>query len=194
MKASLVIVPLAALVAIILALRLVVAHDGHAFTESSTLRLHITTLGRCALPRLPAWTESSATAHVFGLDAYYHDVYATTYLEGEALSLTAWTQQRWLFAVTQVVGPSSTGAVEKAFGPVDLPGRGTLFWNNPNDWTVTSTWCTRGRTYHLDAVLNPAAAQVVAKALDTWNKTHASRIACRAIGQGSLSIACRPEA
>lgn len=140
------------------------AHDGHASTDSSTLRLHITTLGRSALPRLPAWTESPATAQVFGLDAYYHDVYATTYLDGGALSLTAWTRQRWRFAVTQVVGPNSTGAVKTALGSMDLPGRGALLWNNPNDWTVTSTWCTRGQTYHLAVAWNSAAAARVAEA------------------------------
>ena len=141
---------------------------------------------------LPAWVHSPATTDVAGSDAFYHDAYVPTYIRGGGLALTTWNQQRWLFALT-VPAPtfeSFATVVEQAFGSIQLPGRGSLFWNNPNHWRLNAVWCTGGTAYRLDlAGISPTLAPVVAEVVASWDKTHASLYTCRALKVG---ITCQP--
>lgn len=71
-----------------------------------------------AVLRLPAWTASPATGQSLGVAAWDHNPDATTYLEGEAVSLTTGRNRaaclRW-----RSRGSEFHGAAEPAFGSME---------------------------------------------------------------------------
>lgn len=195
MNKYVIIVPMAILVAILVTFKVILVHHASAPSAGSIGRIRVTTATRCTSPSaLPAWIHSSATNDVAGFDSFYHNVSVATYLGGNAVALTSWHQQQWLFALT-VPSPlfqSFASVVEQAFGSIHLPGRGSLFWNTPSHWRLTAVWCASGKAYHLDLTgISPTLAPVVAGVVASWDKSHAALYTCRALKVG---ITCPPVA
>ncbi len=194
MNKYLIIVPLAALLATLLAFSAIGGHHAPAPSGGNIGQIRVTRASRCNLSTLPAWIHSPATNEVAGFDSFYHNVAVATYVGGHAVALTTWDQQRWLFAITSPspLFQTFSSAVEQAFGSIHLPGRGSLFWSNPTHWRLNTVWCAAGRAYRLDlTATSPALAAAVAGVVASWDRSHAALYTCRSLKGG---ITCQPTA
>ena len=182
-------IPAAILLALVIAAQASAPAGGQA-PAAAPLVIRVTTSRTCRLPRLPTWLSAPTTSQAFGLDSFFHDVYAPTYLNGSGIGLTTWQQQGWRVAVFHVV-VSNAGPIEQALGSIHLPGRGAAFWTNPSHYVLSAVWCTGGRVYrvHLLGIPPHVGSMLLASVLAQWDKTHAARYACRAV---QLAVRCQP--